>query len=447
MAMSELRRSLHPNEDVTETSEEWVGIVRSFLDGTSRSVEKMAKGERWTMKGLRVDANSAIEVITHDDHYVGGDVDGPTRDLRRMPAILRRMKSLACGILPRIISRIAHATAPILLEISRGCFVPFLTVALGCLGRIHVLLTRMGRELACAFRETVPLLRGYRDTNDSRRRGDWKPLEDLVMTPFVVEDDPGRKRRRPASNNEWNDLMEHFVDVTQDELTKNINDCVKRRRWSDAVSRFGLGKLVVGSNASTAVIAEGNQVDLCAERNDSALEDDDREGRFPSRELEACVASGDLGELVDAHQNSVSTARVDVTTDTVMDDNLARVKNERMKRHMDKPLSIAPAPKKKNRKKKRMSNIDKVMCNDEKKSLRRKDPDRAMSAQDIALSAETSFPNELAHDDAHLNRESNMGNKLLNRSSLDNKSPKSKSKKEKKIKRKSTSVIDDIFKR
>jgi hypothetical protein len=467
MAMSELRRSLHPNEDVTELSEEWRGIVKSFLDNKSRAVKKKAKGERWIMKGPGGDdGDAAIKIITHDGDGVDDDV-GPTRELRRMPAVLRRMKLIVCRIFPRIISRIAHATAPILLEISRGYFVPFLTVGLGCLGRVHTLLTRMGRELASALRETVPILRGYREMIESRGTADWKPLEDLVMTRFVVEDDArddeGRNLRRPTSNNEWNDLMEHFVDVTQDELTKNINDYVKRKRWSGVVSRFGLSKLVVGSNASTAeVISEGDQVDLCVERKDSAF-DEDREGRFPSRELETCAASGDLGELVDAHQTSVSATRVNATTGTMMDDNLARIRKERMKRHMDIPPSEAPASKKKSRnKKKGVSNIDEVMCNDERKSIRRKDADGARSAQDIVVGAGTSFPNEIEPKDAHIKRESNISAKsLMNDNCGDaanppgsvgtdvrrKKSPKSKSTTGRKIKRKSTSVIDNIFKR
>ena len=49
MALSALRRSLPPHEDVTEWTEEWRGLVRSFLDGSSRAVGRRTKEERWTL--------------------------------------------------------------------------------------------------------------------------------------------------------------------------------------------------------------------------------------------------------------------------------------------------------------------------------------------------------------------------------------------------------------
>jgi len=461
MALSALRRSLPPHEDVTEWTEEWSGLVRSFLDGSSRALGRRTKEDRWTL-GERGD------VGVGDDH----DDANLVQELQRMAAVLLRLKSLVGQSLPRIISLIAHATAPVLTEISRGYFVPFLTVALGCLGRVHSLLTRLGREVASVLRETVPRLRWFHEEGRKTRKTnvirdlsgivDWKLLEDLVMTPFVVEDGGGFKgrKRQLTSNNEWNNLMEHFVDVSQDELTKNINDYVKRKRWSDAVSRFGLGKFVLGSNTLTPPLdknEQGLQEDLCVEREDSTFEDD-REAQYPARGLETNVMCGDAGELVNIHQSCVSS------TQSVLDENMARIEKERVKRNIDTPSYEASATEKKKKKKKRkrgQTSIDKLMGDNDEKLLRHYAVDGAKSTQNNTLDVATAVLNEPEHHVAHTNRR----NKSIAESTIIDKNgsaiippqsvgtdecpntPPKKLKTEKKKKRKSTSVIDDIFKR
>ena len=463
MALSALRRSLPPREDVTEWTEEWRGLVRSFLDGSSRAVGMRAKEEKWTLEE-RGDVGGGDE---HDDANL-------LRELQRMPAVLRRLKSLVSQSLPRIISRIAHATAPVLIEISRGYFVPFLTVALGCLGRVHSLLTRLGREVASVLLETVPRLRWFyeegrktRKTNfikDSSGIVDWKLLEDLVMTPFVVNDAGGFKgqKRQLTSNNEWNDLMDPFVDVSQDELTKNINEYVKRKRWSDAVSRFGLGKFVLGSNISTLPLdqnEEGLQEDLCVEREDSAFEDD-REAQYPVGELETNAMCSDTGELVNIHQSCVSSTQSKAPV-RALDENMAKIKKIRVKHHIDTPSSEASASRKKKKKNKRgKTSIDELMGDYDEKH-RHYLVDGAKSTQHNIVGVATSVLNEPEPHVAHTNRRSKSfaestiidknGSAIMPPQSVGTKespnTPPKKMKTGKKKKRKSTSVIDDIFKR
>ena len=455
MTLSALRRSLPPHEDVTEWTEEWRGLVRSFLDGSSRAAGRRTKEERWTL-GERGDVGGGDD---HDDANL-------VQELQRMAAVLHRLKSLVGQSLPRIISLIAHATAPVLIEISRGYFVPFLTVALGCLGRVHSLLTRLGREVASVLRETVPRLRCFHEEGRKTRKKnsmkdssgiiDWKLLEDLVMTPFVVEDAGGVKgqKRQLTSNNEWNDLMEHFVDVSQDELTKNINEYVKRKRWSDAVSRFGLGKFVLGSNTSTPPLDQnekGLQEDLCVEREDSAF-DDDREAQYPARELDTNVMCSDTGELVNIHQSCVSSTQSKALVGA-LDENMARIEKERVKRHIYIPSSEASAPEKKKKKKKRgKTSIDKLMGDYDEKRLRHYPVDGAKSTQNTIFDVATAVLNEPEPHVPHTNRrsrsiaESTITDKNGGTDECPNTTPK-KMKTGKKMKRKSTSVIDDIFKR
>jgi hypothetical protein len=458
MALSALRLWLPPHEDVTEWTEEWRVLVRSFLEGSTRAVGRRAKEEQWTL-GERGGGGGGRDADNHDDADL-------LRELQRMPAVLRRLKSLVGQILPRIISRIAHATAPVLIEISRGYFVPFLTVALGCLGRVHSLLTRLGREVASVLRETVPRLRWFHEEGRKTKKKnsitdlsgivDWKLLEDLVMTPFVVEDGRDIKgQKRPlTSNDEWNDLMKHFVDVSQDELTKNINEYVKRKRWSDAVSRFGLGKFVLGSNTSTTPLeqnAEGLQEDLCVEREDSAFEND-REVQYPARNLETNALCSDTGELVNIHQSCVSSTQSKVPVGA-LDENMARIMKGRAKHHIDTPSSEASAPKKKKKKKKRgKSSIDELMGDE---------ADGAKFTQNNSVGAATAILNLPEPLEAHTNRRSEViaESTIIDNNGSTNMPPQSigtdecpnaptkKLKTGKNKKRKSSSVIDDIFKR
>jgi hypothetical protein len=334
------------------------------------------------------------------------------------------------------------------------------------LGRVHSLLTRLGREVASVLRETVPRLRCFHEEGRKTRKKnsmkdssgiiDWKLLEDLVMTPFVVEDAGGVKgqKRQLTSNNEWNDLMEHFVDVSQDELTKNINEYVKRKRWSDAVSRFGLGKFVLGSNTSTPPLDQnekGLQEDLCVEREDSAFEDD-REAQYPARELDTNVMCSDTGELVNIHQSCVSSTQSKALVGA-LDENMARIEKERVKRHIYIPSSEASAPEKKKKKKKRgKTSIDKLMGDYDGKRLRHYPVDGAKSTQNTIFDVATAVLNEPEPHVPHTNRrsrsiaESTITDKNGGTDECPNTPPK-KMKTGKKKKRKSTSVIDDIFKR
>lgn len=55
--------------------------------------------------------------------------------------------------IPEVLSRLEHASEPLFLEVSRGFFLPFCTVALGAIGRIRVFLMRIGHQLLDTLEE------------------------------------------------------------------------------------------------------------------------------------------------------------------------------------------------------------------------------------------------------------------------------------------------------
>lgn len=108
-----------------------------------------------------------------------------------------KLRSFLHVTVPQIKSRILHAASAIFPEIGRGHFVPMLTIALACLGRIHSILMQVGREcLTCLKENTVQI------------NGD----------------------------------VDHLFQIDHDELVVKLNHFVNGLRWKDAVRRFRLPK-------------------------------------------------------------------------------------------------------------------------------------------------------------------------------------------------------------
>ena len=458
MALTELRRN---NGSVSYLLDEWRDLVDSFLLDASSSSNNGTGGKRKVKQTQEEDEWTLEDFATTTDKGKNDDLDNENDNhqlqqfLQRLTNTLQKLRQFVCINLPRIISRIVHATAPILHELSRGYFVPFLTVALGCLGRIHSLLTKIGREVTSILRETVSRIRnfylqdGMNATKSKDRemmmRGslEWKLLQELVMNSFVVEDIKRNKRQifspqqqpltsTPLINNEneWNNLMEHYLDVSQVELTRNINDFVKGERWDDAVLRFGLG---AGNKLGLSGISSKLTSSQEQTSEELVLDVQNRETQFADNghlHLETVVHS-DTGELVNAHNSFDTTQLKQNTTYTQDDDNMSRIKNERLKRQMNEVVpSTGATTSKKKKKRKRTDKIDDLISVD--------DDNNDDNNDDKYLNNGATATDSLA-----VLSVSARGDNTVERSS----SIKTKSSiKVKKKKRKSTSVIDDIFK-
>lgn len=436
MALTELRRN---NGSVSYLLDEWRDLVDSFLldasslsnngTGGKRKVKQTQEEDEWTLE----DFATTTDKGKNDDLDNENDNHQLQQLLQRLTNTLQKLRQFVCINLPRIISRIVHATAPILHELSRGYFVPFLTVALGCLGRIHSLLTKIGREVTSILRETVSRLRNFyledgmkvmktKDIDDMRGSLEWKMLQELVMTSFVVEDIKRNKRQifspqqQPLTSttsinheNEWNNLMEHYLDVSHDELTKNINDFVKGKRLDDAVVRFGLGANKLSVGIPSKLISLQEQTNSNSGSDELVLDAQNRETQFANVGGHLETAVHDTGELVNAHHSFDTTKLKSNSTYALDDDNMSRIKNERLKRQMNE---VVPCSKKK-KKRKRSDKIDDLISADDDNN-----------------------------DDKYLNNGATATDSLAVLSV----SARGERMKIKKKKRKSTSVIDDIFK-
>jgi hypothetical protein len=127
--------------------------------------------------------------------------------------------------IPHLQSRIMHAAKAILPELVRGHFVPMMTIALACLGRIRSILMQIGRECLTCLREN--------------------------------------KVQNDESTN-------HLFEIGHDELTLKMNAVVNQLRWRDVVQKFGLDKSLLNvlcgntdtSAAAPTIAVKSNKQDI-----------------------------------------------------------------------------------------------------------------------------------------------------------------------------------------
>jgi len=273
--------------------------------------------------------------------------------LQQITTNIQQLKTLATQSLPISISRIIHATSPILHEISRGYFVPFLTVALGCLGRIHHILHNLGREVVSVLSEVVPQLRVACSKHEMHQ--EWKMLKSVVSRTFSIDttkrnthvissvqkggkhsDTSSSSSTTTTTTQEWNDLMTQYLEVSQDSITKQMNDFVKRKRLDNASLRFGVGKSDTQKNVS----------------NDNQKERDGDDERDDDDEIQADSINdtSDMGELVSLHKSGDSSI-TQIKSSERVDPNMARIRQHR--ESTKSPLTDSFSSKKKKRRKKK----------------------------------------------------------------------------------------------
>lgn len=470
MVLAVLKRSLPSYQDELIGMYQWKDMVDRQERKHKYPRTAPVKEEHWTID--RGDnGRDTINILCRDDDV--GVIDQTTRELQQMPHLLQQLKSLVTQSLPVILSRILHATPPILHEISRGYFVPFHTVALACLARIHSLLMKLGREVVAALRETVPLLRDlFSKETDKRIKAGRKKLHDLIMSPFGIDTKyattetnasvPSATSVSPPSN-EWNTLMGYFIDANHDEITKQMNEYVKEKQWESAMRKLGLGS----SDSATPSRETELQSDNYGENNSGEFDNvscyTNNIQHQEVREVEKIpeLSCSDTGELVAMHLGNDAKTTTSPTEDAI-DENMARIIKEKAKRASKSAsgsFEMSEA-KKKRRKKKREQKC--VADNDVSTDVAdRLIPEQHDNPADTTKSADVTMipmgatvvdrldpPKEVvaisSNELANVNKSTNEG--VPSNQPLSSKDVASKTKKDKKKKkRKSTSVIDDIF--
>ena len=417
---------------------------RSDVDG-ARKIKRLRKEEQWTIQ--RDNEHDTIKIINENDPKTSSHSDDNknndnTSTAKQLINIIQTIRALTTQTLPEISSRIKHATSPLLHEISRGFFVPFCTVAISCLGRIHVLVMKFGRELVGILSEHVPKLRECVGTaaggggSDAAARCD----DDLialaeVLTPVFSVVQRTDKKEDDSNNDtdssycdEWNALMKPFLEVNHDDLTKSINNFVRERRWKDAVLAFGIKDFGVAND-------------------NSDVSQDDEKATNDVGIINESVETDDMGELVYNTQPSGHDEKISKGSSVNADDNLARVLNNKKRRSGDDVVEAVSTSAKKRRKRKR-----------KKKSAPNEDDVETTShsydlKEDIATEREEEVDDEKALKSVeelfHHPKELESGRDeagLDIKESEAKKQKKDKKKKNKsKQKKKSSNVIDDIF--
>lgn len=444
-------------DDLERLSKQVYRITQQIADDTvdkktsiSSRKRRRVKEEQWTVQ--RDGEHDTIKIIhgdDDDDNIINNNLPSSSEDVHTIQLLtntLQTVRNLTTKIIPEISSRIIHATSPVLHELSRGFFVPFLTVALACLGRIHVLLLRLGRELVGTLSQHVPKLRecvvvgigGVRRMNKGEGgSGEWIKLEEAISSPlFRVHTMKGGSDSGDGCQNEWNDLMRPFIEVSHDDFTKKVNTFVQERRWKDALAAFG--------------IKEGNlnKIQMSSQSN---AQEGNEEGSNDVNNM----SSNDMGELV--YMQPDQCDENDTIKRTNIDDNMARVLDN--KRRIDDKSTTSTAKKKKRRKKKTKNLGDSEDTQEDAADVSAK-VERKESAGNVIQIAKESVKEEskqkdtISSSDEHLqaltisSKESAIGGDevLLDADESEVKPSAKKQKKAKKKKaKKKKNVIDDIF--
>jgi hypothetical protein len=301
---------------------------------------------------------------------------------------------------------------------------------------------------------------------------DKKIFYDLVMSPFNIVEQCEKERKNDKSipntsnistSNEWNALMEHFIDANQDEITKQMNDYVKEKRWECAMKKLGPGKNVT----TTPVQSDDITKEISGECEDLLCSHDEERNRLVRDDED--IPHDDMGELV-----TMQLGHEDLTTQPTasvadaIDENMARIIRGKVERQSASKFAATSAEmfksKKKNRKKKKRkqeSIVDDIAAQGIAEQIPHQnhsdDADRTEPTDVASIRSDTTVLDRLDHpkevaaamatasasfDAATDDGVPNQAQQLTDASKT--KKDKMKKKATKK-KRKSTSVIDDIF--
>ena len=433
MVLSSLKQ-LPSYELVSHQMQELKRLVTILLDdndGEHQDANYMVRKRRakeeeeWTLE----QSQNSMKIVSQnkDTHQQ------KQQQLQQISTNIQQLKTLTTQSLPISISRIIHATSPILHEISRGYFVPFLTVALGCLGRIHHILNNLGREVVSVLSEVVPQLRVACSKHEMIH--DWKVLESIVLPTFSVGTPKKNLSIKNTSSDaspssttqEWNDLMTQYIEVSQDSITKQMNDFVKRKRLDNARLRFGVGKLDMQKNVSN-----DNQDEDGGDNDESANDD---KIQIPTDSIND---TADMGELVSMHKSGDSSI-TQIKSSECVDPNMARIRQHRESTKSTSVTDSSSSKKKKRRKKKRKEQpeVD-VTDEDDPASNNVNEEQVTQHSEHLDKATDTSInASDSVLDTAYDNPSDQLDTKKRKKS-------KKKDKKSKKRK-KASSVIDDIF--
>ena len=455
-------------EDVTNSwIVEWKYLFGQLCGGDSgdsadtndiMSRKRRIQEEHWTLeKDTQCDNDDDLQQQQHQQQQI-------QQQIQQITTLLHQIKTLTTNSLPSIISRILHTTPSILQEISQGYFVPFHTVALGCLGRIHTCINRLGRELVTVLQESVPQLRSVCQKKHNNDGECWKGLKDQIMSTFCIErrkDKTEEKKNElgtssssssvSASSHEWNDLMTYYVGVSHDALLKQMNNYMKEKRWDDAMRRFGMGT----SPLSKTLVSQGDGND-----GDDGIDNEGDSAAHSSVDVHnddnTANMSGDVGELVNMSSTHESTSHQNKSSDEIVDDNMARVK----RLHSVSESSAVPKKKRRKRKKKKdgTTEAEPSKVNEQQQQQFTEEATKSDKSFDYSI---TNKPQEVDDDkldqkeqseDSKTNEPSDVAqpedthdhHTSENKQATKSKDKKA-NKKKKKTKKQPASVIDDIF--
>jgi hypothetical protein len=194
-----------------------------------------------------------------------------------------------------LLSRIDHASVPLFLEVSRGFFLPFCTIALGALGRVRTILLRMGRYGLSQLQKVIS------SEEDLRKFLPFsKEMFETTMTKYLEEDKTSQQERSSSIG---------------------VGMVSNRERRPNLVKSLGYSIPKHFNSGPDGAISE--KVDSAAKDAEEVSNDDSKEGQkeipdgistSQATSLAAAAEEDDIGESLGFAVNSTTATFSDIGT-------------------------------------------------------------------------------------------------------------------------------------
>ena len=255
---------------------------------TSRKRRHNEEEEKWDLQSLKKTSTTVTS-------------SSPTKHIaEEMKAII----TFWTGNLPEILSRIQHASKSLFIEVSRGFFLPFCTVALSALARIRSLLMEIGLKGLTSMRGLLDEVLQILPNNDAQT---LRPMLDDVdfeqyMNLFLENDDDEIERKRKILVKNMSATQDVMCD--KEAILRSLGLMESTKPRSKAAGRLANGDPDIPTNS--------NQMNNKQSHDSSTIDVSSAEDFFTLASSTSLEKRSDLGKADDDETYNEMDDSVDV---------------------------------------------------------------------------------------------------------------------------------------
>ena len=258
--------------DLSLTVETWKQTIldrKEELSKSSRNSKRQRETELWDLASIQKDA---AQSLSHPSLLDAASTE-----------TLLSIKRIIQTSLPELLSRIECASQPLFLEISRGFFLPFCTIALAALARIRILLMRLGHHALDVVQDVQQtILASSKDASGDNKlfltsqamvalRTQFTELSDQQVSTVVHQEKLVRLRQSlgftdskvsVANVKDDPEMDQETLDTSSDTLentTNRVESKDRSKRDLDSMDDADIGEAVLSSAPEEASAASSSE--------------------------------------------------------------------------------------------------------------------------------------------------------------------------------------------